>query len=54
MGGVEIARTGAQILFEASKISVVGFFEVVSHLKDIYAAQRKRCAGGSWSRDRLC
>ncbi len=40
MGGVEIARTGAQILFEASKISVVGFFEVVSHLKDIYAAQK--------------
>lgn len=40
MGGVEIARTGAQVLFEASKISVVGFFEVVSHLKDIYAAQK--------------
>ncbi len=40
MGGVEIARTGTQILFEASRISVVGFFEVVSHLKDIYAAQK--------------
>jgi lipid-A-disaccharide synthase len=40
MGGSEIARTGAEILFEASKISVVGFFEVISHLKDIIAAQR--------------
>ena len=45
MGGSEIARTGTEILFEASKISVVGFFEVISHLKDIIAAQltlRKR------------
>lgn len=41
MGGLEISRTGAEILFEASKISVVGLFEVISHLKDILTAQRK-------------
>ncbi len=40
MGGAEISRTGTRILFESSKISVVGFFEVISHLKDIYAAQK--------------
>ena len=40
MGGAELAGTGTEILFEASKISVVGFFEVASHFKDIIAAQR--------------
>ncbi len=40
MGGSEIARTGTEILFEAAKISVVGLVEVISHLKDIIAAQR--------------
>jgi len=40
MGGREMLGAGADIIFEASKISVVGFFEVVSHLKDIVAAQQ--------------
>ena len=40
MGGSEIAGTGAEILFEAARISVVGLVEVVSHLKDIITAQR--------------
>jgi len=41
MGGRELERAGTEILFEASKISVVGFFEVVSHLKDILTAQKR-------------
>lgn len=40
IGGEEIKKTGAEILFDASKISVVGFFEVISHLSEIIAAQR--------------
>ena len=40
MGGTEMAAAGAEILFEAAKISVVGFFEVITHLKDILSAQK--------------
>ncbi len=31
---------GVELLFDASKIAVVGFFEVISHLQDIFNAQR--------------
>ena len=36
-----MASAGAEILFEAAKISVVGFFEVITHLKDILTAQKR-------------
>jgi len=40
MGGPELAALGVEILYDAAKVSVVGFFEVFSHLKDIWLAQR--------------
>ncbi|MCP4343795.1 MAG: lipid-A-disaccharide synthase [Desulfobulbaceae bacterium] len=40
MGGPELAACGVEILYDAAKVSVVGFFEVFSHLKDIWLAQR--------------
>lgn len=40
MGGSELASLGVEIIFDAAKVSVVGFFEVFSHLKDIWHAQR--------------
>lgn len=40
MGGPELANLGVEILYDAAKVSVVGFFEVFSHLKDIWLAQR--------------
>jgi lipid-A-disaccharide synthase len=40
MGGAELASLGVNILYDAAKVSVVGIFEVFSHLKDIIAAQR--------------
>lgn len=47
MGGPELASCGVEILYDAAKVSVVGFFEVFSHLKDIWLAQctlRRRLA----------
>ncbi|WP_419174782.1 lipid-A-disaccharide synthase [Desulfosediminicola sp.] len=40
MGGEELEAAGVEILFDAKKVSVVGVSEVVSHLADIFAAQR--------------
>ncbi len=40
MGGPELASLGVEILYDAAKVSVVGVFEVFSHLKDIISAQR--------------
>lgn len=40
MGGAELAALGVEILYDAAKVSVVGVFEVFSHLKDIWLAQR--------------
>jgi len=40
MGGPELASLGVEILYDAAKVSVVGVFEVFSHLKDIWCAQR--------------
>ncbi len=40
MGGPELASLGVDILYDAAKVSVVGIFEVFSHLKDIFLAQR--------------
>ncbi len=40
MGGAELESLGVEILFDAAKVSVVGVFEVFSHLKDIWFAQR--------------
>ena len=40
MGGPELASLGMEILFDAEKISVVGVFEVISHLPDIFRAQQ--------------
>ncbi len=40
MGGTEMSQAGVEILFDAAKISVVGFIEVISHLKDIISAQK--------------
>jgi len=53
MGGVELAGAGVEILFEASKISVVGFFEVISHLKEIISAQQTLRARLSQSKPSL-
>ncbi len=39
MGGTELAALGVEILYDAAKVSVVGVFEVFSHLKDIWLAQ---------------
>lgn len=35
MGGEELEKVGVELLFDAKKVSVVGLFEVFSHLKDI-------------------
>jgi lipid-A-disaccharide synthase len=40
MGGAELESLGVEILFDAAKLSVVGFFEVFFHLKDIWFAQK--------------
>lgn len=40
IGGSEMKAAGVSILFDAAKIAVVGFIEVLSHLKDIITAQR--------------
>lgn len=40
MGGSELAGLGMEILYDAAKVSVVGIFEVLAHLGDIFAAQR--------------
>ncbi len=40
MGGSELAACDVEILYDAAKVSVVGFFEVFAHLKDIWCAQR--------------
>jgi lipid-A-disaccharide synthase len=40
MGGQELDRAGVELLCDAAKISVVGIFEVISHLGDILGAQR--------------
>ena len=50
MGGKEMERAGVELLYDAAEISVVGFFEVVSHLPHIRAAQkvlRSRLAQGN-------
>lgn len=47
MGGAELETEGMELLFDASRVSVVGISEVFSHLKDIVAAQhclRRRLA----------
>lgn len=41
VGGVELAAAGVEIIFPSSKIAVVGFFEVISHLADIITAQKR-------------
>ncbi len=40
MGGPELAAAGVEILFDATRVSVVGVFEVFAHLADICRAQR--------------
>lgn len=40
MGGSELAGRGMEILYDAAKVSVVGIFEVLAHLTDIFTAQR--------------
>jgi lipid-A-disaccharide synthase len=40
MGGAELSSAGVEILYDAAKVSVVGVFEVIAHLKDIFLAQR--------------
>lgn len=40
MGGPELSSVGVDILFDAARVSVVGVFEVIFHLKDIFLAQR--------------
>jgi len=40
MGGEELRNAGVNVLFEASRISVVGLTEVFSHLPDILTARR--------------
>ena len=39
MGGPGLSNAGVEILFDASKVAVVGLLEVFSHLKDILKAQ---------------
>lgn len=39
MGGPELQSSGVDILFDANRVSVVGIFEVFSHLGDIFKAQ---------------
>ena len=40
IGGKELAAAGVQMLYDASKLAVVGVTEVISHLGDILAARR--------------
>jgi len=40
MGGKELRNVGVDVIFEASRISVVGLTEVFSHLPDIITARR--------------
>lgn len=40
MGGDELAAAGVKVLFDASRIAVVGIVEVLSHLQDIFQARR--------------
>jgi len=40
MGGEEMSSAGVELLFDAGKVSVVGVAEVISHLPDIFRAQR--------------
>ncbi|MCI5144777.1 MAG: lipid-A-disaccharide synthase [Candidatus Electrothrix sp. AR3] len=40
IGGKELAAAGVEILFDASKLAVVGITEVISHLGDILAARK--------------
>lgn len=40
IGGPEFKKCGVELLYDASKIAVVGIFEVVSHLSHIITAQR--------------
>lgn len=43
MGGPELCSAGVKILLDATKVAVVGVFEVLTHLKDILNAQRAKC-----------
>lgn len=40
MGGPELAASGAEMLYDAAKLAVVGISEVLAHLGDILRAQR--------------
>jgi lipid-A-disaccharide synthase len=40
VGGSELAAAGVEMLFDASRLAVVGVTEVISHLGDILAARR--------------
>lgn len=40
IGGPELRTRGVELLYDASKIAVVGFFEVARHLSDIVKAQK--------------
>jgi len=40
MGGKELESVGVELLFDAKRIAVVGIAEVVSHLPDIFRAQK--------------
>ncbi len=40
IGGMELENAGVELLYDVSKISVVGAFEVLSHLSHIFTAQR--------------
>ena len=40
IGGKELTAAGVEMLFDASKLAVVGITEVISHLGDILAARR--------------
>ena len=40
IGGPEMKNSGVELLYDASKIAVVGIFEVISHLSHIIRAQR--------------
>ncbi len=40
IGGPEFKKCGVELLYDASNIAVVGFFEVISHLSHIIKAQR--------------
>ena len=40
MGSRELAAAGVELLFDASRIAVVGLIEVLTHIPDIFAAQK--------------